>query len=157
MIQKVATLGNLWLAASSQQHAHSCITSCAEVFGETSYYPHDSALLQPRIDSLWLSLFPRLKSPFKRNRFQTADEIQENTKGQLMVIGRIVWGSKVLTLEGNEVSLYYVHCSLYLVPSSVNVSIFHITWLDTFWTDLMYTFPRVGILNWGQSKAHCFT
>ena len=54
---------------------------------------------------------------------------------QLMVIGRTVWGPKVPTLKGTEVSLSYVQCFLYLVSSSVNVSIFHISWLDTFWTD----------------------
>ena len=31
-------------------------------------------------------------------------------------------------------------CFLYFVSSSLNVSIFHITWLDTFWTDLIYTY-----------------
>ena len=31
-------------------------------------------------------LFPKLKSPLKGNRFQTMDEIQENTTGQLMEI-----------------------------------------------------------------------
>ena len=35
-------------------------------------------------------LFPKLKSPLKGKRFQTVDEILENTTGQLMVIGRIV-------------------------------------------------------------------
>ena len=33
--------------------------------------------------------------------------------------------------EGTEASLSYVHCFLYLVSSSVNVSAFHITWLHT--------------------------
>ena len=37
---------------------------------------------------LWL--FQKLKSPLKGKRFQTIDGIQENTMGQLMVIGRIV-------------------------------------------------------------------
>ena len=37
-------------------------------------------------------LFPKLKSPLKGKRFQTADEIQENTTGRLMVTGRTVWG-----------------------------------------------------------------
>ena len=41
------------------------------------------------------------------------------------------------TLKGTEVSLSYVQCFLYLV-SSINVSIFHITWLDTFWTDFPF-------------------
>ena len=31
-------------------------------------------------------LFPKLKSPLKGKRFQTVDEIQKNTTGQLMVI-----------------------------------------------------------------------
>ena len=33
-----------------------------------------------------LCLFPKLKSPFKGKRFQAVDEIQENMKGQVMVI-----------------------------------------------------------------------
>ena len=33
-------------------------------------------------------LFPKLKSSLKGKRFQTIDEIQENTMGQLMAIGR---------------------------------------------------------------------
>ena len=66
-------------------------------------------------------LFPKLKSSLKGKRFQTISEIQGNTMGQLVVIGRIVWGLKVPTLKGTEVSLSYVQCFLYLVPSSVNV------------------------------------
>ena len=73
-------------------------------------------------------LFPKLKSPLKGKWFQTVNEIQENAVGQLLVIGRIVWGAEAL--------LSYVQCLLYLVSSSISVSIFHSTWLDTFWTDL---------------------
>ena len=40
------------------------------------------------------------------------------------------------TLKETEVSLSYVQCFLYLV-SSINVSIFLITWMDAFWTDLI--------------------
>ena len=82
-------------------------------------------------------LFPRLKSHLKGKRFQTIDEIQENMTGQQMVIGRTVWGPKVPTLKETEVSLSYIQCFLYFVSSSINVSIFPITWLDTFWTDLI--------------------
>ena len=35
-------------------------------------------------------LFPKLKSPLKGKRCLTVDEIQENTTGQLMAIGRTV-------------------------------------------------------------------
>ena len=56
-------------------------------------------------------LFPKLKSLLKRKRFQTVNEIQENTMGQLMVI-RTVWGPKVPTLKVSEPSLSYVHCNV---------------------------------------------
>ena len=59
--------------------------------------------------------FPKLKSPLKGKRFQTVNEIQENTMGQLMVIGRTVWGPKVPTLKETEASLSYVQCFLYLL------------------------------------------
>ena len=45
-------------------------------------------------------IFPKLKSPLKGKRFQTVDEIQENTTGQLMVIGRTVGDPKMPTLKG---------------------------------------------------------
>ena len=138
MIQKATAMGNRWLAASLRQHAHSCITSPAEVSGETSNHPGDLASLQPRFGILWLLAFPKLKWPLKEQRFQTIDEIQENTMEQLMVTGRTVWGPKVPTLKGTKAPLSYIQCFLYLVSSSIHVSIFHITWLDTFWTDLVY-------------------
>ena len=40
-------------------------------------------------------------------------------------------------LKGTEASLSYVQCFLYLVSSSINVSIFHIPRLDVFLTDLV--------------------
>ena len=89
--------------------------------------PHYSPDLVPC--DFWLS--PKLKSPLKGKRFQTIDEIQENTMGQLMAIGT-VWGPKVPTLKGTEASSSQVQCFLYLVSSSINVSIFHVTWLGTF-------------------------
>ena len=73
--------------------------------------PHYSPDLVPC--SFWL--FPKLKSPLKGERFQTINEIQENTMGQLMGIGRTVWGPKVPTLKGTEASLSYVQCFLYLL------------------------------------------
>ena len=58
--------------------------------------------------------------------------------GQLMAIGRTMWGLKVPNLKETEASLSYVQCFLYLVSSSISVCSFHITWLDTFWKDLLY-------------------
>ena len=86
-------------------------------------------------------LFPELKSPLKGEKFQTVDEIQEKMTGQLMAIGRTVWGPEVPTLKETELSLSCVQCFLYLVSSSINVSIFHTVWLDTFWTYFEYSIP----------------
>ena len=138
MTQKAAAMGTRWLAFSSRQHTHSYITSRAGFFGKISNHTGDSAPLQPRFGALRLLAFPKLKSPLKGKRFQTIDEIQENTTGQLMASGRTVWGPKVPTLKGTEASLSYEQCFLYLVSSSVNVSIFHTTWLDTFWIYLVF-------------------
>ena len=96
-------------------------------------------------------LFPKRKSPLKGKKFQNINEIQENTTGHLIVIGRIVWGPKVPTLKGTKASLSYVECSLYLVKSSKNVSICHVTWLDTFWTDLIYEVRLLFYLVCGSS------
>ena len=115
MIQKATAMGNWWLAASSWQCARSCITSQANFFSKTQNYPDKSALLKPRFlvfcCDFWL--IPKLKSPLKRKRFQTIDEIQENTTGQLMAIGRTVWGPKVPTVKGTEE--YIVLCTMFLL------------------------------------------
>ena len=50
------------------------------------------------------------------------------------------------TLKGTEALLSYVQYFLYLVSSSVNVSVFHI-WLDTFRTDLLY-------FDWTKGRLH---
>ena len=110
MIQKDTAVGSWWLAASSRQRTCSCITSHAEFFGETSNHPGDSSPLHPTFGALRLLAFPKTKSPLKGKRFQTIDEIQENTIGQLMATGRAVWGPMVPTLKGTKASLSYVQC-----------------------------------------------
>ena len=61
-------------------------------------------------------LFPKLKSSLKGKRFQNINEIQENMREQLMVIGRTVWGPKVPTLRGprHHCPLYNISWILYL-------------------------------------------
>ena len=137
MIQKATAMGNWWLAASSRQCAHSCSMSHSESFGQTSNHPGDSALLQPRFGTLRLLAFLKRKDHLWGKRFQTFDEIQENMTGWLMAVGKTVSGPQVPALKGTEASLSYVQYFLYLISSSINVCIFHITWLATFWTDLI--------------------
>ena len=138
MIQKATVMGNWWLAASSGQHAHSCIMSSAEFFGKTSNHPGDSGPLQPRFGALWLLAFHKAKITFEREEISDIDEIQENTTGQLMATGITVWGPKVPALKATEASLSYVQCFLYLISSSIDVSMFHSTGLGPFWTGLIY-------------------
>ena len=95
--------------------------------------------------------FPKLKSPFKGTRFQTIREIQEkydraadgnSNKG----FCRVFWTAEEMLGELCEVPRCllwkglrcYVQCFLCPVSSSINISIFHSTWLDSFWTDLIY-------------------
>ena len=108
------------------------------VFSETSNHPGDSAPRSTDLVPCDFWLFLKLKSPLKGKRFQTIDEIQENMMGQLMVTGRTAWGPEVPTLKGTEVSLSWVQCFLYLASSSIDVSIFHVTWLGASWTDHAY-------------------
>ena len=137
VIQKATAMGNWWLTALSR-HAPVHVSHLLQSFLvkhqiTQATQPLHSPDLAPH--DFWL--FPKLKSPLKGNRFQAVDEIQENTKGQLMAIGRTLWGPKELTLKGTEASLTYVQCFLYIVSSSINASTFPNTWLDTFWTDLI--------------------
>ena len=115
MILKAAAMGNRWLAASSQQRPHSCITSHAEFLEKHQITQVTQAPYSPDLVPCTSWLFPKLKSPLKGKRFQAATDIKENMMGQLMVIGKTVWGPKVPTLKGTEVSLSYVQCVFYLV------------------------------------------
>ena len=66
MIQKATVMGKWWLATSSWQCAHSCITSCAAFFCKTSNPPGDLATLHPRFGALWLLAFPKTKITFEK-------------------------------------------------------------------------------------------
>ena len=113
-----------WQLNHYNASAHASLTPHAEFFGETSNHPGDSGPYSPNLVPCDFWLFPKLKSPIKGKRFQTIDEIRENTMGQLMVTVRTVWGPKVPTLKGTEASLSYLLCFLYFVSSSINVLFF---------------------------------
>ena len=112
--------------------------------------------LRPPIAQVWCSQlldFLKTKITFEREEISdhqwdsgkydgTADGDSNKVFLQSVLNGgrdteRTEWGPKVPTLKGTEVLLSYVQCFLYLVTSSINVSIFHSAWLNTFWTDLV--------------------
>ena len=66
MIQKAAAMGNWWLAASSKQHACSCIMSHVEFFWQNIKLSRWFSPLQPRFGALWLLAFPKTKITFER-------------------------------------------------------------------------------------------
>ena len=132
----------LWATGDWQLH-HDNVPTYASRFTQSSLVKHQiTQVTQPPYNpdlvpwKCWL--FPKLKSPLKGKKVQANDEIQENKTWQLIATGRTVWGPTVPALKGTEASVSYVQCFLYLVSSSINVSIFHITWQDTFWTDLVF-------------------
>ena len=71
---------------------------------------------RPDLSSCDIWLFPKLRSLLKGKRFQTAHESQENTTGQLIVIGRTVWGPRCLLQRGLRCHcpVYNVSCILHL-------------------------------------------
>ena len=136
-------MGNWWLAASSGQHAHSCIMSHAHVFGETSNHPDDPGPLRPRFGPLQLLTFSKTKITFDREEISNhlwdsgkydgeADGDWENCVRSQDSYFERDWGIIFLSI-------------MFLVSFSINVSIFHIVWLDSFWTSLIYVYTHVYI------------
>ena len=62
-------------------------------------------------------LFPKLKSPLRGKRFQTVDEIQENTTGDWWWLGELCEVSRCLLWRGLRYHclMYNVSCVLYLL------------------------------------------
>ena len=140
MIQKAIAMCNLWLAASSQQCALLCITSPAELFGETSNHPGNSDPYSPDLAPWDFWLFAKLKSPLKGKRFQMVHEIQENTWGSWPQLGELCEVSRCLLWRGlrHRGPMYNVSCFLYLLQYMS--LLFPITWMDIFGTDFAYTY-----------------
>ena len=129
VLQKAATMGNWWLAASSQRRARSCIMCHSEFFGKTSNHPGDSVPPQPRFGTLWLLAFPKTKITFEREEISDHRWNSGKYNGAADGDRENCVRSQGAYFEGD--SLSYVQCFLFLVSSLVNVSIFHSTWLDT--------------------------
>ena len=114
------------------------------VFAETSNHPGDSDPLQPRFGAPWLLFFPQTKITFERQKISdhrwdsgkyggAADGDWENCVRSQGAYFEGDWGIIILG-------------TMFLASSSINVSIFHITWMDTSWTGLIN-------LNWYLSRG----
>ena len=113
----------------------SWITSL-QSFNETSNHPGDSDPLHPRFGALKFLAFPKTKITFKRE--EISDPQRDSGK-----YGRAADGNweNCVRFQGDYVkedwSVIFL-CTMFHISSSINVSIFHIAWLDTFWKDLIY-------------------
>ena len=138
MIQKVAATGNWWLAASSQECIHSCIPSHAEIFVKHQITQVTQPPYSPDLAPCNFWLFPKLKSSLKK-REEISDHWQDSGKYDRAAHSnwRDCVGSQGNYFEGDRGVI--VLCTMFLVSvsSSINISIFHSTCLDTFWTDLI--------------------
>ena len=89
----------------------------------------------PRFGTLRLLAFPKTKITFERE--QIAGRRWDPGKYEGAADGN--WENSVRSqgayFEGDWGIIDL--CTMFLVSSSISVSIFHITWLDSFWTDLV--------------------
>ena len=115
MIQKSTAMRNWWLAASSWQRIHSCITSRAEIFGATSNHPGDSAPLHSTFDAQDFWPFPKTKITFETD--EISDYWWDSGKYDGAADGN--WENCVRSqggyFERDDPSLSYVQCFLYLL------------------------------------------
>ena len=138
MIQKAIPLGYWWLAASSWQCAHSCITSRVEFFGKTPNHPGDSAPLQPRFVTLWFLAFPKNIIIFERE--EISDHWWDSGKYNEAANGD--WENCVRSqgayFEGDRgviflCTMFLVSCIFFNKCLYFSCYMKNSTWLDTFW------------------------
>ena len=119
MIQKAAAMGNWWLAASSWQSTHSCITFMQSFVAKHQITQMTQSPLQPRSGSLQPLAFPKTKITFEKEKMSdcwwdsgkyngAADGDWENCVRSRGAHFEGDWGVTVL-------------CTMFLVSSSINV------------------------------------
>ena len=149
-IAMAAAMGNWWLAASSWQCTHSCIMSHAAFFDKASSHPGDSAPLQPRFGAPQLLAFPKTEITLERE--EISDCWWDSGKYNGAAIGN--WENCVRSQDAYFEGHWGVSvlCIMFLVSSAVNVSTFHMTWLDTFWTGHLYNDLDESLENYTERK-----
>ena len=135
IIQKAAAMGNWWWQLHHDNMPLMHYISCSFWWNIRS--PRWLSPPSPRFGALRLLAFPKTKVTYESEKISdclwdsgkydgAADGDWKNcVRSQHSYLG-VYWGVIFL-------------CIMFLVSSSINVSIFHITWLDSFWTDLICT------------------
>ena len=117
MIQKATAMGSCWMAASTQQCAHSCIASCAVFWWNIRSPRWLSTTYSPDLVLYDSWLFPKLKSSLKGKTFQTVYETQENMRGSWWWLGELCEVPRCLFGRGlqHHCPIYNVLCILHLL------------------------------------------
>ena len=106
--------------------------------------------LQPRFGTQQLLAFPKTKITFDR---EVISDLWWNS-GKYDEAANGNWencvGSQGAYFEGDW-GIIVLH-TMVLVSFSINASIFHVTWLDTFWTDLIYSLGSWK--TWPRFQSH---
>ena len=116
MIQKATALGTWWLAASLWQCACSCITFMQSFLVQRQIIQVTQLPYSPDLVPCDFWLFQKLKSPLKGKRFQTINEIQENTTGSQWQLGELCEVPRCLLWRGLR-----CHCPMYKVSCVLNL------------------------------------
>ena len=142
-----------WQLHHNNMSAHA--SYLMQFFGETSNCPGNSALLRPRCGTLWLLAFAKIRSTFEREKI--SDHLWDSGKynGKADGDGDNCVRSQGTYFEGDRGVT--VLCTMYLVSSSINVSIFNITWIDTFWTDHISCNMKNRGVYWRRYKIQRYT
>ena len=156
MIQKAAAMGSWWVAASSW-HEPTHTSGLVQSFSsETSNHPRDSAPYSPDLVPCNFWLFPKLKPPLKGERGRDFRPLMRF---------REIWGSadgdwehcvrsRAAYFEGDWGVIVLYTVFLVSCISFNNVFIFPITWLDTFWTDLVFLLSQQPVARVESKRSH---
>ena len=132
MIQKAASMGNWWLVPT---HASRLMQSFGVKHQITQV---TQPPIQPRLGFLQFLVLPKTKITFER---EGISEYRWDS-GKYHGVADGNWENCVRSqgayFEGDWGVIVLCTMLLILVFSSINTSIFHHTWLDTFRTDLIY-------------------
>ena len=129
----------LWATGDGQLH-HNSIAAHASYLVQRLFAKHQitqmtqqhpPALPQHRFGTLWLLAFPKIKITFEREVISFQQWDSGNYYGAVEGDWENCVRSQGAYFEGDWGII--ILCTMFLVSSSVNVSIFHSAWLDTFW------------------------
>ena len=105
---------------------------------------------QSRFGTLELPVFPKTRITFESKEISDCRWDSGKYDGAADGDWENCVRSQGAYFEGN-----YVQCFLYFISSSISVSIFHITCLDTFWTHLIYVYQIIMLYTSNLYNVIC--